>query len=273
MTSVAYDTAEILTERSETVLRVQFNRPDKKNALTTSMYTAVAELLNAANIDDGIRVVLLHGVGDSFSAGNDLGDFLNHPPEGDDSPQNRFVAALMDFGKPLIAAVHGAAVGSGTTMLTHCDFVYATEHTTFQMPFVNLALVPELGTSYSLPAQIGYIAAAELILLGLPFGARRAAELGMVTRIVPEAELLPTAMDTAQRLARQPAGAVQASKRLLKRASREQVEAAVKTENQEFASRVRSADAKEAIAAFFEKRRPDFSNAKAVAADTQPSKI
>lgn len=270
MTSATDNMTEILTELSETVLRVQFNRPNKKNALTTSMYTAVAELLNAANNDDGIRAVLLHGAGDSFSAGNDLGDFLSHPPGDDDSPQNRFVAALMDFGKPLIAAVHGAAVGSGTTMLTHCDFVYATEQTTFQMPFVNLALVPELGTSFSLPAQIGYVAAAELILLGLPFDARRAAELGMVTRIVSEAELLPTAIDTAHRLARQPAGAVQASKRLLKRASREQVEAAVKTENQEFASRVRSADAKEAIAAFFERRRPDFSNARS-AATTTPS--
>jgi len=257
---------EILTELSETVLRIQFNRPDKKNALTASMYTTVAQLLNAANDDDGINVVLLHGAGDSFSAGNDLGDFLSHPPGGDDSPQNRFVSALIDFGKPLIAAVHGAAVGSGTTMLTHCDFVYATERTTFQMPFVNLALVPELGTSYSLPAQIGYVAAAELILLGLPFDAHRAAELGMVTRVVLEADLLPTAMDTAHRLVRQPAGAVQASKRLLKISSRAQVEAAVKTENQEFASRLRSPDAKEAIAAFLEKRRPDYVKAKAAAA-------
>jgi enoyl-CoA hydratase/carnithine racemase len=260
---------EIITELSETVLRVQFNRPDKKNALTLAMYTTVAELLNAANKDDGIRVVVLHGAGDSFSAGNDLGDFLNHPPQGNDSPQNRFVEALIDLDKPLIAAVHGAAVGSGTTMLTHCDFVYAAERTTFQLPFVNLALVPELGTSYSLPAQMGYVAAAELILLGLPFDARRAAELGLVTRIVPEADLLATAMDTAHRLARQPAGAVQASKRLLKRSSRTQVEAAVKTENQEFASRVRSADAREAIAAFFEKRRPDFSKTKSTAAVTQ----
>ncbi len=251
--------SEIVTEHSGSILSIQFNRPEKKNALTMSMYDTVAELLNAAAGDDGIRVVLLHGAGDSFSAGNDLGDFLKNPPKGYDSPQGRFIDALNNFDKPLIAAVHGAAVGSGTTMLTYCDFVYASEHTTFQMPFVNLALVPELGTSYSLPAQIGYIAAAELILLGLPFDARRAAELGVVTRVVPEPSLLGTAFETAHRLAQQPAGAVQASKRLMKRSSRDQTAAAAKIEIQEFASRLQSADAKEALRAFFEKRRPDFS--------------
>jgi enoyl-CoA hydratase/carnithine racemase len=254
--------SEIVTERSGSILSIQFNRPEKKNALTMSMYDTVAELLNAAAGDDGIRVVLLHGAGDSFSAGNDLGDFLKNPPKGYDSPQGRFIDALNSFDKPLIAAVHGAAIGSGTTMLTYCDFVYASEHTTFQMPFVNLALVPELGTSYSLPAQIGYIAAAELILLGLPFDARRAAELGLVTRIVSETDLLATAMDTAHRLARQPAGAVQASKRLMKRSSRDQTAAAAKIEIQEYVARLQSADAKEALTAFFDKRKPDFTQTK-----------
>src|SRR5437660_6701709 len=249
---------EIITELSETVLRVQFNRPEKKNALTTSMYQTVADLLNAAAKDDGTRVVLLHGAGDSFSAGNDIADFLKNPPRADDSPQSRFTEALMNFDKPLIAAVHGVAVGSGATILTHCDFVYAAEHSTFQLPFVKLAVVPELGTSYSLPADLGYLAAAELILLGLPFDARRAAELGFVTRIVPDASVLATAEETAQQLAQLPAGALQASKRLMKRASREPTAAALKAENQEFASRVRSADAKEALTAFLEKRRPDF---------------
>src|SRR6266516_7283075 len=121
--------SEIVTERSGSILSIQFNRPEKKNALTMSMYETVAELLNAAAKDDGIRVVLLHGAGDSFSAGNDLRDFLNNPLKGDDSPQGRFIDALIDFDKPLIAAVHGAAVGSGTTMLPHCDFVYAAELT------------------------------------------------------------------------------------------------------------------------------------------------
>ena len=253
---------EIVTERLEGVLSVQFNRPEKKNALTMSMYDTVAELLNAAASDDRIRAVLLHGAGDSFSAGNDLGDFLKNPPKSYDSPQGRFIDALNNFDKPLIAAVHGAAIGSGTTMLTYCDFVYASEHTTFQMPFVNLALVPELGTSYSLPAQIGYLATAELILLGLPFDARRAAELGLVTRVVPETILLGTAFETAQRLALQPAGAVQASKRLMKRSSRDQTATAAKIEIEEFVSRLQSREAKEAISAFFEKRRPDFNKTK-----------
>jgi len=250
--------SEIATERTGSILSVQFNRPEKKNALTVSMYQTVADLLNAATKDDDVRVVLLHGAGDSFSAGNDIADFLKNPPKGDDSPQGRFTDALMDFDKPLVAAVHGFAVGSGATMLTHCDFVYAAEHTTFQLPFVNLAVVPELGTSYSLPAQLGYLAAAELLLLGLPFDARRAAELGFVTRIMPDASVLATAEEAARRLAQLPAGALQASKRLMKRASREQAAAAVKAENQEFAARVRSADAKEALTAFLEKRRPDF---------------
>jgi len=254
--------SEIVTARSGPIVTIQFNRPEKKNALTMNMYDAVAEQLNIAAGDDGIRVVLLHGAGDSFSAGNDLGDFLKNPPKGYDSPQGHFIDALNDFDKPLIAAVHGMAIGSGTTMLTYCDFVYASEHTTFQMPFVNLALVPELGTSYSLPAQIGYLAAAELILLGLPFDARRASELGLVTRIVPEADVLGTAFETAQRLAQQPAGAVQASKRLMKRASRDQTVVAAKLEVREYVSRLQSADAKEALTAFFNRRKTDFTQTK-----------
>src|SRR5260221_6402353 len=250
--------SEIVTARSGTILTIQFNRPEKKNALTMSMYDTVAELLNAAAGDDGIRVVLLHGAGDSFSAGNDLGDFLKNPPKGYDSPQGHFIDALNNFDKPLIAAVHGVAIGSGTTMLTYCDFVYASEHTTFQMPFVNLALVPELGTSYSLPAQIGFLAAAELVLLALPFDARRAAELGLVTRVVAEADLMATALDTAHRLTRQSAGAVRASKRLMKRVLGAQMAAAAELELREYASRLQSADAKEAFTAFLEKRKPDF---------------
>src|SRR5580658_9859934 len=133
---------EIITERSGLLLRVTLNRPEKKNAITAAMYTALANLLNDAASDDGIRVVLLQGAGDSFSAGNDIGDFLKHPPGegGAESPQEKLIAALINFDKPLIAAVHGAAVGSGTTILTHCDFVLASENSKFQMPFINLAL-------------------------------------------------------------------------------------------------------------------------------------
>lgn len=256
---------EIVTERVDNLLRIQFNRPEKKNAMTFNMYSTVAELLNTAAKDDETRVVLLHGIGDAFCAGNDLEDFLHHPLKGDDSPQGRFLAALIAFDKPLIAAVHGVAIGGGTTMLTHFDFVYAAEHTRFQMPFVNLALVPELGTSYWLPAQIGYLAAAELVLLAQPFDARRAAELGFVTRVVPEADLMATALDTAHKLIRQPAGAVSASKRLMRRTLSTQMAAVAELEFQEYASRLQSGDAKEAITAFFEKRKPDFTKSKGAA--------
>jgi enoyl-CoA hydratase/carnithine racemase len=257
-TTGAERSGEIITERSGSILRVQFNRPTRKNALTSSMYATVAELLDGASRDEAVRVVLLHGSGDSFTAGNDLQDFMKNPPQATGSPQERFTTALINFDKPLIAAVHGAAVGSGATMLTHCDFVYAAESARFQMPFVNLAIVPELGTSYSIPAGAGYIAAAELFLLGMPFGAQRAAELGLVTRVVSEDSLLSTAMETARALAEKPPVALRACKRLLKQWSREQTEAAVRVENQEFSSRVRSAEAREAMTAFLEKRRPDF---------------
>jgi enoyl-CoA hydratase/carnithine racemase len=248
---------DIVVERSGSVLDVSFNRPAKKNALTMSMYATFAALLNDAAKDDGIRVVLVHGAGDSFTAGNDLGDFLKNPPAPGDSPQQRLIDALVRFDKPLVAAVHGAAVGSGTTMLPHFDFVYAGESAEFQMPFVNLALVPEFAASYSVPAQLGYLAAAELILLGRPFDARRALDLGFVTGVVSDDAVLPTARETAERLAKQPAGALQASKRLLKRSLREPLEAAAKAEGQEFTSRVRSAEAREAFTAFFEKRRQE----------------
>src|SRR5207244_3609123 len=164
-----------------------------------------------------------------------------------------------NFDKPIVAAVQGAAIGGGTTMLTHCDFVFAGESAKFQMPFVNLAVVPEFGTSYSVPARIGYLRAAELILLGLPFNAKRAAALGLVTRVVPDQELLATATDAARELAEKASGALQACKRLMKSSTREQLEGAVKLENEEFSVRVRSAEAKEAFTAFLEKRKPNFS--------------
>src|ERR1700686_579444 len=173
--------SDIVTERSGSILRVQFNRPSKKNAMTSSMYIAFADVLSAAAKDDNIRVILWHGAGESFSAGNDVEDFLKNPPGPGDSPQARLMTALLDFDKPLIAAVHGAAIGGGTTMLLHCDFVYAGESAQFRLPFVDLAMVPEFGSSCLIPATMGYIRAAQLILFGLPLDARRAADLGLVT--------------------------------------------------------------------------------------------
>ena len=258
--------SDIITERSGSILRVQLNRPDKKNAMTSSMYVTMADILNEAAKDEQIRVVLWYGAGDSFTAGNDVEDFLKNPPGPGDSPQARLIAALINFDKPLVAAVKGAAVGGGTTMLTHCDFVYAGESTRFQVPFINLGLVPEFGSSYSVPARIGYLRAAELILLGQPFDAHRAAELGLVTRVVPDDKLLATATETAQKLTQKPFGALRACKRLMKLSSRGQLEQAVKVELEEFASRVRSAEAKEAFTAFIEKRPPDFTKIKEAAA-------
>ena len=177
---------EIITERSGSVLRVQLNRPAKRNAMTSSMYVTLADIFNTAAKDEQTRVVLWHGAGDSFCAGNDVEDFLKNPPGPGESPQARLMHALLDFDKPLVAAVQGAAIGGGTTMLTHCDFVYAGESAKFQMPFINLAVVPEFGSSCTVPARIGHIRAAELILLGLPFDAKRAADLGFVTQVVAD---------------------------------------------------------------------------------------
>src|SRR5215470_17797174 len=239
-------------------MRVELNRPEKKNALTAAMYTRLAEIFNEAAEDEETHVVLWHGAGNTFSAGNDVADFLKNPPGPGESPQARLMNAFVRFEKPIVVAVQGAAVGGGTTMLTHCDVVYAGESAKFQLPFINLALVPEFGSSYSLPSRIGYLRAAELYLLGEPFGAARAAELGLVTRVVPDQNLFATAMQTAQKLAAKPSGALRASKRLLKQGFIDQVEAAIKREMQEFSERVRSAEAKEAFSAFLEKRRPNF---------------
>ncbi len=254
--------SDILTECSGNILRIQLNRPERKNAMTSAMYITLADLLNGAAKDDQIRVVLWHGAGDSFSAGNDMEDFIKNPPGPGESPQARLIQALINFDKPIVAAVQGAAIGGGTTMLTHCDFVFAGESAKFQMPFVNLALVPEFGSSYTVPARSGYLRATELILLGSRFDAKRATELGLVTRVVPDQELLDTAADTTRQLAEKAPAALQACKRPMRSSTREQLERAVKLENQEFSERVRSAEAKEAFTAFLEKRRPNFSSAK-----------
>ena len=250
--------SDIISDKAGNVLRVELNRPAKKNAMTSAMYITLADLFNAAGKDDEVRVVLWYGAGDSFCAGNDVADFLKNPPGPGESPQARLISALINFDKPLVAAVQGAAIGGGTTMLTHCDFVYAAENAKFQMPFINLALVPEFGSSYAIPARTGYLRAAELIQLGLPVGAIRAAELGLVTRVVPDEKLLAVATETAQQLAEKSAAALQACKRLMKAPFRDQLERAAKSENEEFSARVRSADAKEAFTAFLETRPPNF---------------
>src|SRR5882757_2042659 len=253
---------EVLTERSGSILQFTLNRPAKKNAMTSSMYAAMAEIFENAANDDGIRVVVWNAVGDAFCAGNDLEDFLKNPPGPAESPQARLGSALVNFDKPLIAAVQGAAIGGGTTLLTHCDFVYASETAKFQLPFVNLGVVPEFGFSWSLPARSGHLRAAELVMLGEPFDAELAAAIGLVTLVVPDDKLLATATETAAKLAAKQPGALQACKRLMKRFPRERTVEAMKAENKEFAARVRSPEAKQALTAFLNRRRPALTKSK-----------
>ena len=257
--------SDIITERTGSILRVTVNRPAKKNAMTSAMYNDLADAFNQAAKDDEIHVVIWDAAGDSFSAGNDIEDFLKNPPGPGESPQARLGQALLNLDKPVIAAVKGIAIGGGTTLLTHCDFVYAGESSKFKLPFVDLGLVPEFGSSWSLPARSGYIRAAELFMLGQPFSAEVAAEVGLVTRVVPDAELSATVTQTAEKLAAKPIGALRATKKLLRQSSRQQIDQAIKAELAEFSTRVRSAEVKEVFTAFLEKRAPDFTKAKATA--------
>lgn len=250
---------DIVTLREGAVQRIQLNRPDKKNAITTAMYAALADAIVAADADRSVRVMLLHGAGDGFTAGNDLHDFLANPPQTGDRPAFRFLHAISHAAKPIVAAVHGVAIGIGTTMLGHCDLVYAAEGTRFHLPFVNLGLCPEGASSVLLPLTAGYQRAAELLMLAEPFDAAKAREIGLVTEVVPGSELLATAAAAAQRLAAKPPQSLRVTKQLLKRALMPQIEAALAAELREFAARLASPEAKEALTAFFEKRPADFS--------------
>ena len=254
----------ILNHLDEGILKIELNRPQKRNALTLDMYTEFAELLNTAQANPEIRIVLVSATGDNYSAGNDIQDFLDHPPGDGESPQKQMIDALRMLDKPLIGAVRGAAVGSGATMLTYFDFVYAGQSARFQYPFINLALVPEFGTSFSLPDQVGYLRAAEIILLGHPFDASTALSMGLVTKVLPDAEVLAMAEKVAKELAQKPLDALKASKQLLRRQTRPRVAQAVQDEMVEFSERVRSADAREALTAFLEKRLPRFNSSEAV---------
>ena len=250
---------DIVTIREGAVQRIQLNRPDKKNAITTAMYAALADAIEAADADRSVRVLLLHGAGDGFTAGNDLHDFLANPPQTEDRPASRFLQAISHAAKPVVAAVHGVAIGIGTTMLGHCDLVYAAEGTRFHLPFVNLGLCPEGASSVLLPLTAGYQRAAQLLMLAEPFDAATARELGLVTEVVSGSQLLATAAAAAQRLAAKPPQSLRVTKQLLKRALMPQIEAALAAELQAFAVRLASPEAKEAFTAFFEKRPPDFS--------------
>lgn len=251
--------SEIRTACADGILRIDFNRPEKKNAITAAMYQSLAEALESAATDRSVRVVLFGSTSAIFTAGNDLGDFRSNPPRSGDTPVFRFLRGLSLAEKPLVAAVPGPAVGIGTTMLLHCDFVVAAQGARFHMPFVDLALVPEAASSYLLPRLAGWQSAAEMLMLGTPVSAERAHAIGFVHTVVDPAALESTAMDIARTLAAKPPEALRLTKRLMKDGLREGVAAALAGEGKVFAERLGTPEAKEAFAAFFEKRKPDFS--------------
>lgn len=249
--------SDILTSQADGILTITFNRPDKKNALTSAMYATLADALEAADTDPAVRVILFAGNGGAFTAGNDLQDFLNNPPQGDNTPVFRFLRAISTASKPLIAAVSGVAVGVGTTMLLHCDLVYAGESAKLSLPFVNLALVPEAASSLLLPAMVGHHRAAELLLLGEAFTPQTAKDYGIVNAIYPDDRLQAEATAVAQKLAAKPPTALRLTKQLLKR-SKGDVAGQMAAEGEHFRSQLTSAEAREAMTAFFEKRPPRF---------------
>ena len=250
---------DILTHAEAGVLTVTINRLDKKNSLTSAMYGAMADALQAAADDASLRVVLLQGHETIFSAGNDIGDFLNQPPSTPESPVFRFLHGIAQFPKPLVAAVCGPAVGVGTTMLFHCDLVYAGDNAAFSMPFVNLGLCPEAASSLLVPQMMGYHRAAEALLLGEPFMAEAALEVGLVNRVVPPTEANAVAQAQARKLAAKPLGSLMETKRLMKKGQTAQVLQQMGEEGASFGRLLRDPAAREAFTAFMEKRRPDFS--------------
>ncbi len=245
----------IRSETRERIARIRFDRPEKKNAITAEMYTQLAEALAAADADAEVRAVLLHGSAECFTAGNDVADFLKRAPGGEGSPTWRLFDVLPSLQKPIVAAVGGPAVGIGSTLLLHCDLVYAASNARFQLPFVPLGIVPEFGSTLLLPMLAGYQRAAELLLLGQPFGAQKAYEVGMVTEVVAPEELMQKADTVAAQLAALPPESLRLTKKLLKGTP---VRERIMEEGRLFLERLRSPEAKEAMTAFLEKRKPRF---------------
>lgn len=241
------------------VATIEIARPEKKNALTQAMYDAMAEALNAAQADNAVRAVLITGQPGIFTSGNDLEDFMQRPPAGEESAVFRFMKALVGCDKPVVAAVTGGAIGIGTTMLLHCDFVYVADDARLAMPFVGLGLVPEFASSLLVPQLIGARGAAEKLLLGDPFTGEQAVEAGIANAVLPAGEVLKHARRIAERFNSLPPGAVRESKQLLRRPNQAAVMEAIRVEAELFSKRLRSPEATEAFQAFFQKRKPDFS--------------
>ena len=251
--------SDILTHIESGVMTITLNRVERKNSITSAMYGAMADSLATAQADASVRVVVLQGHETGFSAGNDIGDFLNQPPAGTDSPVFRFLHGIATFPKPLLAAVCGPAVGVGTTMLFHCDLVYAGDNAAFSMPFVNLGLCPEAASSLLVPQMLGYHRAAEALLLGEPFMAEAALEVGLVNRVLPPTEANGYAQAQARKLAAKPLSSLVETKRLMKKGQQQAVAQQMQEEGASFGRMLREPAAREAFTAFMEKRHPDFS--------------
>ena len=251
--------SDILTSTDAGVMTITLNRAEKKNAITSTMYTTMADALNQAANDGAVRIVLIQGHETIFCAGNDIGDFLNHPPTAEESPVYRFLQTISIFPKPLIAAVCGAAVGVGTTLLLHCDLVYAGDNASFSLPFVNLGLCPEAASSLLFPQMLGYHRAAEVMLLGDALKVDAALATGLVNRVMPPAEVNAFALAQARKLTTKPMSSLLEIKRLMKRGQTSLVKAQMTEEGMSFARMLKEPAAKEAFTAFLEKRKPDFS--------------
>ncbi len=245
------------TERDESgVLKLTFDRPEKKNAFNYAMYEELVEALDAAAADPNVRTILLRGRGDAFTSGNDLTEFMSSPPTGEDNVILQFLFRLVDQPKPIVAAVDGAAVGIGTTLLLHCDLVYASPKARFHLPFVNLGLVPEGASSLLLPRLAGSARATELLLFGDPFGAETALDVGMINAVVEDVDAY--ALERATALADRPLTSLLESKRLLREDDRAEIREVIIREARIFGARLTSPEAMEAFTAFFEKRKPNF---------------
>jgi enoyl-CoA hydratase/carnithine racemase len=240
-------------------MTLTLNRVDKKNSITSAMYGLLADLLVKAKDDAAVRVVVIQGHATIFSAGNDIADFLHNPPTTGEAPVFRFLHGIAAFPKPMIAAVCGPAVGIGTTMLFHCDLVYAGDNAAFAMPFVNLGIVPEAASSLLVPQMFGYHRAAEALLLGEPFMAEAALEVGLVNKVLPPTEANDYAQTVAKKLAAKPLSSIMETKRLMKMGQMDAVHSRMDEESVVFGRMLGEPAAKEAFGAFMEKRRPDFS--------------
>ncbi len=249
---------QVLVEVKDRVMWIRMNRPEKKNALTGAMYIAMSDAITQAANDPLVRAILITGTQDCFTAGNDLVDFANAKPGGP-SPAITFLQTISTAQKPVIAAVSGVAVGIGTTMLLHCDLVYAATSARFHLPFVNLGLCAEGGSSLLLPAMLGQHRAAELLLFGDPFGPETAKEFGIVNQIFPDDDLWASAGAKAQQLAEKPPAALRATKALLKHHTGAALAETMLREAHQFGALLQGVEAREAMTAFMERRKPDFS--------------